>query len=244
MSKCSEFSSKLKSILGLRWSPVAIKFIGSNDPLPPGIQKPWGRLYHCQALAAAKRGKTFLLTLDKCKCPDGAPILGMMQTPDKIKKGEFHTAFSKLASAREAKRIIIERPSFEAGSVKAIVFAPLENTPVDPDVVIVTLNPEQAMWICIAAVYFTGERLEFSTSGHNSLCSDCMVVPHLTGKMNISFGDYGCRGSTEIDDSEMFVGIPWRPLPQIVDALEKLSKKAIPDSRNKIYKSIYGRARI
>lgn len=242
--KYTEYSSKLKNILGLRWSPVSIKYISSNDLLPLGIQKPWGRLYICQALALAKRGKTLLLTLDKCKCPDGAPILGLMQTPDKIKRGEYHGAFGKFNSAKEAKRTVNERPSFEASKNKAIVFAPLENTPVDPDIVIITLNPEQMMWICIAAVYYTGERLEFSTSGHNALCSDCMVVPHRDRKINVSFGDYGCRGSTEINDNEMFVGIPWSLLPQIVDALEKLSIKAIPDSRNKIYMSIYGRARI
>jgi len=242
-----EFSSKLKGILGLRWSPVAVKFVGIDDQLPSDVPRPWGRLYVCQAVALAKRGKTLLLTPDRCKCPDGGPILGLMRTPDRIKRGEYHSsvrAFGKFASAKEARRIVSERPSFAECSVKAVVFAPLESSPVDPDVVIVILNPEQAMWICIAATYFTGERLEFSTSGHNSLCSDCMVVPHQTGKMNISFGDYGCRGSTEICDSEMFVGIPWGLMPRIVEALERLSKKAIPDSRNKIYMSIYGRTRV
>jgi len=244
MLKYTEFSSKLKNILGLRWSPVSIKYVNRDDSLPLEIQKPGSRLYICQALALAKRGESLLLTQDKCKCPDGAPILGLMRTPNKIKSGKFHGVFGKFNSAKEAKRIVNERPRFDVNKVKAIVFAPFEKSPVDPDIIILTVNPEQVMWICIAATYYTGKRLEFSTSGHNSLCSDCMVVPQRDGKINVSFGDYGCRGSTEVDDCEMFVGIPWSLLPQIIDALEKLSKKAIPDSRNKIYMPIYGRTRI
>ena len=235
MSSWGELSQKMKTILGLKWSPVAVKLVKKDEPLPKDIPKPRGRLRHCQSIMAARRGKTLLLTINEHGCPDGASVLGLMKTPEKIKRGELLFKVGEFASMKESKRIIDERPHLKVGDFKATVVAPLEETPFDPDVVVLTTNPEQAMWISCAYAYFTGERLTFSTIGYNACCVDSTVIPYLTGKINMSLGCYGCRGSTELSDNEVYVAIPAKLLPQIMTALENLSKKLIPETRRKIY---------
>ncbi len=56
-----------------------------------------------------------------------------------------------------------------------------------------------------------------------------------TGRINISFGCCGCRASSDIRDDVMFIGIPLAEVLVIAQGLGELSKKAVPDSRAKIY---------
>ena len=113
--------------------------------------------------------------------------------------------------------------------------APLKDALHTPDVIIVVANPEQSMWLCMAASYYSGRRFDFRVSGYNALCVEATVIPHTTGRINVSFGCYGCRGSTDIGDDLMFVGIPLSEMPAVIRGLEELARKAIPDSRGKIY---------
>jgi uncharacterized protein (DUF169 family) len=48
-------------------------------------------------------------------------------------------------------------------------------------------------------------------------------------------GCYGCRASSDIGDDLMFMGVPYEQMPQLIQGLAELGKKAIPDSRAKIY---------
>ena len=61
------------------------------------------------------------------------------------------------------------------------------------------------------------------------------LFPYTTGEINMSLGCYGCRATSDIGDDIMFMGIPLSQLPSLVEGLERLGKKAIPDSRAKIY---------
>ena len=91
------------------------------------------------------------------------------------------------------------------------------------------------MWLCCAQTYANGERQAFNTSGFNSTCSDLIVGPMNSGRMNISFGCYGARASSEIDDFELYVSIPAQLLEPIAKSLLRLSQKSIPEERKKIY---------
>lgn len=124
---------------------------------------------------------------------------------------------------------------FEPGTHVATLVAPLEMANFEPDVVIFTMWPEQAMWMCCAKTYATGERQTFHTSGYNSTCTDLTVQVMKSGEMNVSFGCYGGRASTEIDDFEQYVSIPYQQLPILAESLKKLAVKSIPEERRKIY---------
>jgi len=228
------WSETLMRILRLRWKPVAITLIPKGDP-PPNVPRPRTRLRYCQSLMAARRGKTLLMTADCHACPDGASILGLTEIPPKLASGELYIRFGKLASIDAARRMVAERPQLPPRYTQATLVSPLDNAVLSPNVIAIIAQPEQTMWVCMAASYYTGQRFNFKVSGYNAQCVETTLLPYTTRQINISLGCYGCRSSSDVGDDLMFIGIPREQMPQVIRGLESLDKKAIPDSRSKIY---------
>ena len=231
----AEISELYKQILNLRWSPVAVRLMRPGEDIPEGVVAPSVPLRHCQSITVARRGHCLYIPPSKHACPDGSGILGLVEMSQKLKSGDLYLLFKKLPNIETAQKMIATRPEFEPGTYTATLVAPLEMATFEPDVVIFTLWPEQAMWLCCAKTYATGERQHFRTSGYNSTCADLTVQVMKSNEMNISFGCYGARASSEIDDFEQYVSLPYHQLPQLAESLKKLSLKSIPEERRKIY---------
>lgn len=230
-----ELSKIFKDTLSLRWDPVAVRMMRAGEEKPPEAVEPPVPLRHCQSIIAARRGNYLYLPPRSHACPDGAGILGLVEMSPKLRSGELYLLFKKLPDLATARKMIASRPEFPVGKYEATLLAPLSGAPFEPDVVIFTLWPEQAMWLCCALTYATGERQNFKTSGFNSTCADLVVQPMQSGEMNISFGCYGARASSEIDDFELYLSVPVRLLEPMARSLLKLSQKSIPEERKKIY---------
>lgn len=228
------WSETLMRILRLRWNPVAINLIPVCAPLPD-VPQPREKLRYCQSLMAARRGRTLLMPARCHACPDGTTILGLTEMPAKLASGELYIRFGKLASIEAARQMVAERPRLEPRSIQATMVAPLAQAVLSPDVIAVIAQPEQMMWLSMAASFYTGRRFDFKVSGYNAQCVETTLFPYTSGKINISLGCYGCRASSDIGDDLMFMGIPAAEMPGLVNGLEALGKKAIPDSRAKIY---------
>ncbi|MBP2652759.1 MAG: putative ArCR [Firmicutes bacterium] len=231
----SELAEAFRSTLTLRWSPVAVRLMRPGERIPEGVFEPSTRIRHCQSIAIARRGNSMYIPPRCHACPDGAAIMGIVPMSPKLRSGELYLLFKKLPNLECAKKMIAARPEFTAGTYTATLVAPLEAATFIPDVVIFTLWPEQAMWLCAATTYSTGERQTFHTSGYNSTCADLTVQVIKSQTMNISFGCYGARASSDIEDFEVYVSVPYCQLEIIADALKNLSSKSIPEARRRIY---------
>ena len=54
----------------------------------------------------------------------------------------------------------------------------------------------------------------------------------------MSFGCYGCREATDMQDNEAIIGIPGSKLQGVADSLSELAEKAISRVRSKnVYKT-------
>jgi uncharacterized protein (DUF169 family)/NAD-dependent dihydropyrimidine dehydrogenase PreA subunit len=228
------WSRTLFQVLGLRWSPVAINLIPVGEALPK-VSKPRQKLRYCQSLMAARRGKSFLMPANCHACPDGTTILGLTEIPPKLASGELYLRFGKLDSIEAAQHMIAERPVMPPRSIQATLVTPLKDAVLPPDVIAVIAQPEQMMWLCMAASYYTGKRFTFKVSGYNAQCVETTLIPFTTHGINLSLGCYGCRASSDVSDDLMFMGIHRERMPELIRGLEALGNKAIPDSRNKIY---------
>ncbi len=224
----------LTAVLGLRWDPVAISLIKQGSLLPD-VPLPRVKLRFCQALMMARRGQSLLMPAQCHACPDGTHILGLTEIPPKLASGEMYLHFKKLASMDAARRMVRERPRLPERSTLATLVAPLEKAAATPDVIAVIAKPEQVMWLTMSASYETGHRSEFHVSGYNAQCVETTLLPYTTGKFNLSLGCYGCRASSDVGDELMFMGIPLQQMPSLIAGLSKLGRKAIGDSRRKIY---------
>jgi uncharacterized protein (DUF169 family) len=227
----SDPQTAMVGILGLRSLPVAVRFIPHGEPLP-AFDTPNRRRF-CQVLMEARQGAQRLLTPENVSCPAVAAALGFKPLPEKLASGEMLVGFGVFANPGAARRTIESMHRLPPGAYTAVAVSPLGSAGFAPDVVIVEAQPEQIMWLTLAAVHETGGRLEFSTGVLQATCVDAAILPFVTGKMNASFGCYGCREATDLAEEECVLGIPGPMLDKVTMNLERLAAKAIPKVRGK-----------
>ncbi len=228
------YQRAIMEALDLRWQPVAVGLIAAGEALPDA-PIPAENLRFCQAMMAARRGASILMPPHRHSCPDGTSIFGMTGVPEKLATGEIYVLFHKVVNAEAAARMVAERPTLPPKSRRATYVAPLAKTVREPEVVVFAGTPEQMMWLCMSMSYYSGHRHDFHASGFNSMCVEAVLLPLANDEPNITFGCYGCRAASDIGEDMMFMGVPTHLLPTIAEGAAELAKKAIPDSRNKIY---------
>ncbi len=228
------YSETLERVLKLRWKPVAVTLIPKGDPMPH-IPVPRVRLRYCQSLIMARRGKSILMPPASHACMDGTSILGLTKIPEKLATGDVYMQLGKVANKEAALRLVQERPTLPEESIGATLATPLEAVVMRPDIVAIMAPPETMMWLCMSSTYYTGERSSFKMSSYNAQCVETTVYPYTTGEINMSLGCYGCRAISDLGDDAMFMGIPIDKLPLVIEGLEHLGKKAIPDARSRVY---------
>ena len=229
-----QWAETLKSILELENEPVAVTLVRAGAPLPD-VPLPKERLRFCQALMRARKGDSYLMPANRHSCPDGTSILGLTDVPAKLASGELYILFHKLDNIEAARQMVAERPHLEPHSMDATLVTPLSKPVAEPDVIVVVATPEQVMWLNMATSYYTGHRHDFKASGYNAQCVEATLIPYITQRTNISFGCYGCRAANDVGPEMMSLGIPPALMPDILKGLRELGKKAIPQSRAKIY---------
>jgi len=219
-AKCSQV---IKEVLELTSEPVAVTLVKKGDPLPVGYQVPEKNIRHCQSIMRARRGEKLLLTGEKHACPVGGSALGILPIPEKVKSGEFHFNLGMFENIAAAKKMIDERPQLDCGSIIATAVSPLGTTQIKPDVVIVTGTPEQMYWLLPVADRFKeGGKVLVELEPFQASCAYSTVYPYLHDSMALSIGCYGCRKSTDLEPSEMLVGIPASKLEEVVEALQRI----------------------
>ncbi len=223
MASYEELSSKLKTLLGLKGSPVAVKLVAQRGEIPAGVPELKEKLRHCEMVQKARAGDVFYATKEQHACAGGAGALGVMETPEKIKTGEFYFGLGRFKTLESAKKTMDGVPRTGKHFI-ASMYAPLEKASFKPDVVVVIGNPKQILRIGQSNIYEKGGRNVVSFAGIQSLCGDAVAGPYNTGEMNATFGCDGSRKYAKIADDELIVGIPLAKLEGIVEALERISK--------------------
>lgn len=216
----AESSRILKETLQLKGSPVAIKICLSADTIPEGIDRISESVRHCQMVNLARNeGKIFYATVDNHACMGGSWALGLRELTDSLKSGEFYYKLGKFDSWPACKRTIDRIPHVESGMTYATMYAPLENTPFDPTVVLIIAAPKVMLKLAQCSLYKTGGRITSNFSGIQSVCSDACAQVYLNGTVNYSLGCDGSRKYSGIMEDEMVMGIPAELLTDIVSAL-------------------------
>ncbi len=215
-------SRTLQTVLDLKGAPVAIKLLRTEADVPKGLDHLNEVIRHCEMVQKARRGSKFYATVEQHACKGGAGMLGVIDIPENIKSGEFYYKLGRFESVEHAGEVMHEVPGVDF-KVYGTAYAPLADAPFEPDVVLVIVNPRQAMMIAQANVYELHARNNADFSGIQSLCGDAVAAPLLRGNINFTLGCSGSRKYAKVSENELIVGIPIGILPKLVDALQKLS---------------------
>jgi uncharacterized protein (DUF169 family) len=208
--------ARLSNLLGLKWRPVALSF---RTTAPAGISrvdapKPAG----CAYWRLASDGAVFYTEAsDHYNCPIGAYTHGLDLPPEKAK--ELESTIGTMVGLEYIRMEEIPDIPRVAKPFAVVVYAPLSDSPSDPDVILVRGNAKQVMLL--------GEASRAAGVGHEDVTMGrptCAMIPMAmeSGRGINSFGCIGNRVYTELGDDELYYAIPGPRLEAVVDKLETI----------------------
>jgi len=211
-----EISNIIKESLNLKTSPVSVKLFEKEKDAEEIFEKT-NKTIHCQAIITASKGKSFYGTIAEIGCPIGAGILGLKKLPEKILNG---SQFNKMnvTSSQESGKALIDSVA-KNNRIEAIAYMPLEDSKIEPDVVVIIAKPRQIFDLIRANTYQEGKRMDNSVGGTQSLCGDIVVNSIQTNDPHISFGCMGSHMATELSQDQAIIGIPISKLEEIANSL-------------------------
>jgi uncharacterized protein (DUF169 family) len=207
------YAERLTELLSLRKPPVALALV---DDKPEGItQAATAVPSACAFWRQAERGTFFAAAGQHFNCPVGSMVMGF-ELPAEVNErlGGLVQSMcdASYLSMDEAARI----PSTGRRSA-GIVYGPLSDFPLDPDVVLLWLNPAQAMIYSEAAgrAAWTGNPM--GVTGRPG-CAALPLAMH-SNEPGLTLGCAGMRTFTEIDDDLTLAAIPGGALDGFIGKL-------------------------
>lgn len=226
----AEASETLKKYLKLAGSPVAFRFATKKEDIPAGMQELDKTIRHCAMVGLArKEGRIFYSTAVKHECNGGAWALGLREITESLRTGDFYFKLGKFESTAACKRTIDRVLHLQTLETYATLYAPLEKTPFDPQVVLIVASPWAMLKLAQSVLFRVGGRINAEFAGIQSVCSDACAQTYLNGQVNFSLGCDGSRKFSGIEDGEMVIGIPAELLPEITESLKVVA--AAPGSK-------------
>ena len=175
-----------------------------------------------------------MLDAEGIACPAAAAAFGFKPLPEGLKTGKGLVGFGIVNEDATAKAMFEGMTTLPQGELKALYLFPLDTATVEPDIVVVEDETENLMWIALANLNVKGgHRVESSTAILQATCVDATLIPYVEQTFNMSMGCYGCRDATDIGPHEAVLGFPFKDFDAIVEGVQFLSRKAIPNSRSK-----------
>ncbi len=220
LKKWQDYAGILKNIFGLEQEPVGVSCLKDAD-----IQAEQGKVRICRAILDAGTGKSLKVNKTNNACFGASWHLGFSQIKDPqviqmIKK--FVVEGEKLFCSYEAlDKLISQMEENPDNSNSCFTLSPLSNIEKEPELVIFVCNPEQACRLLTFVTFFDGVMPKIKIGGPT--CRMAVMYPLLTGEVNVSFQDATARKMCHMDKNLLFVSIPAKRIPQIVENIDKCS---------------------
>jgi uncharacterized protein (DUF169 family) len=210
MTDYRQLEERLTSDLGLRRRPVAIAW---RDAPPLGVAKFKGTVPSgCSFWRLASEGRTFYTVPgDHHNCPIGAYTHNMPLPPERESElGDTLGLMAQIGYIRMEEVPGIPRlPATPA----VVIYAPLAETPLEPDVVVFSGPPDQIMLLQEAAIR-AGVASQLNLLGRPT----CMAVPAaMSDGLVTSTGCIGNRVYTGVDAGELYAVVPNSGLAPIAE---------------------------
>ena len=217
MQDFRSIDQQLTGILGLPRRPVAVAF---REAAPEGVQKFSGmEPSGCSFWRIAAGGRTFYtVPSDHYNCPIGSYTHSIPLPPDRAQ--EFDQTLSIMVELGYLKVKEVPWIPHLAEAPGVVIYAPLGDAPVDPDVVIFSGRPGRVMLLQEAALR-AGVGAPAPLFGRPT----CMAIPAaLASGVVASTGCIGNRTYTDLGEDEMYIAVPGKVLARIADETQAISE--------------------
>lgn len=207
---------QLSEVLGLPRRPVAVAFRGTP---PAGVAQFTGtEPSGCSFWRIAAGGRTFYtVPSDHYNCPIGSHTHNIALPQERAQElDQTLSLMTKIGYIKMEEVPAIPRLPQPPG---VVVYAPLGDTPVEPDVVLFAGRPGRVMLLQEAA-HRAGVRAQAPLLGRPT----CMALPAaLAYGVVASTGCIGNRVYTDVGEDELYVTVPGKDLPRIADEAQAIA---------------------
>jgi len=206
--------------LNCEYKPVGVKFMLTK---PDGIVKLDKKLAFCEMLKEAQSGEPFYATEENHECKAGTILLGMSEVDPIFESGQVGAKLGVYEDPRANRRIYLESPRVERGSVNYVAYSSYDKLPFDPDLLIVTAKPSQAEIVLRASGYKTGAA--WNAKGTTVLgCAWLYMYPYVQGELNVMITGlhHGMNARKTFPEGLLLISIPFDKIPGIVDSLKTM----------------------
>src|SRR5438876_443830 len=203
--------------------PVAIRRLGPGEEIPERARRPardFKKLsMNCQVIDMARRyGWMIALTREDSICSLGIAAMGFEKPTHLHSSGTLcEGMYTESKEAGQRSEAAIDR--FPAGRYHALLVAPLDRAPFEPDLVCVYANPAQVMRLTQAALWKRGGKLTSAFGGRVD-CAEVIVTTMRTDRPQVILPCSGDRIFGQTQDHEMAFTIPWSQIEEIVEGLK------------------------
>jgi uncharacterized protein (DUF169 family) len=212
-----ELDALLREALELELAPVAIAFL---DTAPEGVERvdtamPAG----CGFWRLARDRVFYTEPADHAGCPIGVLTMGLEAEPDiQERAGELVALMESIAYLQPGEAASL--PSVRPGPA-VIAYGPLERFPLEPDVVLVTSTPEQAMWLAEAAGAVQLNEPALHLHGRPA----CAAIPRAleSTRLELSLGCAGMRTFTAVEPGMLLSVLPAPALAGLGERLRSVT---------------------
>lgn len=216
MTDFRDIDRRLSPVLQLPRPPVAVAF---RKTAPAGVEKFSGREpAGCSFWRIAAAGRTFYtVPSDHYNCAIGSLTHNVPLPKERAKDLDETISFMVELGYLKMKEVpwIPQLPDTPG----VVIYAPLGDTPLDPDVVIFAGRPGRVMLLQEAAVR-AGVGAPAPLFGRPT----CMALPAaMASGVVASTGCVGNRTYTDLGEDEMYVAVPGKALARIADEVQAIA---------------------
>ena len=232
MEAWMKLGEKLRMFVNPSTLPVAVKFLGDASEIPKKARRPLRdlkvKMAPCQGSAMTRRyGWTLAFTREDVACAIAAHTYGWERVTEKEGAVHFLTRMKYAADEKAAEGILADFPLLNLDRMPIVVYSPLERTKVEPDVILIYVNPAQMMRLIHGATQRTGKALESRFSGRAASCTEGVIGAYNDGECKVVVPGNGDRVWASCQDHEMIMAVPAGELASLVDGLEQTHRMGI-----------------
>ena len=232
MEQWIEMGRKLREFINPSTMPVAVKFLEGEEQIPGKARRPLRdlgvKIAPCQGASMARRyGWTVALAGEDVGCAIAAHTYGWERVLDATGAINFLTRMDYASDDKAAAEVLAGFRLLEMGQDVVMVYSPLERTKVEPDVVLIYVNPAQMMRLIHGATHHTGKPLTSSFSGRAASCTEGVIGAYLDNDAKVVVPGNGDRVWAACQDHEMVMAIHAGKLAELVEGLERTHKTGI-----------------
>lgn len=233
------YSETLMKLIMPQSFPLGVKILKKGDTIPDKVVRPgkFGiQIAMCQWTTLARRwGWNVCAMAEDINCTPCLAGFGFRKLQDKADLIRFFMEMGYFDSQEVASKLVEGLELLEPGQVSGILSFPLENSLLDPDLIVIYGNPAQMSRLAAGFIHHHGYPIR-SYTGFGLSCLS-LIMPFWRDEPTFIHPGRGERILGGTEDNEMVFSMPAKYLKDLVEGLENTHKKGsrYPTQRYLLY---------